>query len=47
MWCRIGQIFVRLLDLRSYRVVTAPFYENVHATDVGTPTGLPEKGGGQ
>jgi hypothetical protein len=27
------------LDLSSYRVVTASFYENIHATVVGTPTG--------
>jgi hypothetical protein len=28
-----GHNFVQLLDLRSYHVVTVPFYENGHATD--------------
>jgi hypothetical protein len=36
---RSGQIYVRLFDLRSYHVVTAPFYKNGHATDDATAAG--------
>jgi hypothetical protein len=32
------------MDLRSYRIVTAPFYENGRATDYVTATGHPGKG---
>jgi hypothetical protein len=28
-----GRSFVPLLELRPYRVITAPFYKNGHATD--------------
>jgi hypothetical protein len=40
-----GRIFDLVLDLRSHRIVISPHYED--ATDVGTPTGQPGKGGGR